>query len=105
MSDADGFRAQGYVVEEETEFTLVQLCRACSATEEQLAVLVSEGVLEPVGGRLEEWRFAGGTLRRARIALRLSRDLEINASGVAVVLDLLDQIEDLRARLGRGGAD
>ena len=105
MSDADEFRAQGYVVEEETEFTLVQLCRACSATEEQLAVLVSEGVLEPVGGRLEEWRFAGSTLRRARVALRLTRDLELNSSGVALVLDLLDQIEDLRARLARRGAD
>jgi chaperone modulatory protein CbpM len=34
----------------------------------------------------------------------LSRDLEINPAGVALALDLLDQIAALRARLQRGGA-
>jgi chaperone modulatory protein CbpM len=91
------------VVEEEIQFTLVELCRVCSATEEQVAALVLEGVLEPSGQRIEEWRFAGTTLRRARVALRLTRDLEINAAGVALVLDMLEEIEGLKARLARSG--
>jgi chaperone modulatory protein CbpM len=103
MSEASSFSVQGSVVEEEIQFTLVELCRVCSATEEQVAALVSEGVLEPAGQRIEEWRFAGTTLRRARVALRLTRDLEINAAGVALVLDMLDEIESLKARLARTG--
>ena len=62
-----------------------------------------EGVLEPDGERIEEWRFAGATLRRARVALRLARDLEINPPGVALVLDMLEEIESLRAQVARRG--
>ena len=104
MSEASPFSVRGSVVEEEEiQFTLVELCRVCSATEEQVAALVFEGVLEPAGQRIEEWRFAGTTLRRARVALRLSRDLEVNAAGVALVLDMLEEIDSLKARLARTG--
>jgi len=44
-------------------------------------------------------------LQRARTALRLTHDLELNAPGAALVLDLLDQIDTLRARLRRVGGD
>ena len=100
-SESSRSSLQGSAVEKEIQFTLVELCRVCSATEEQVAELVFEGVLEPAGQRLEEWRFAGASLRRARLALRLTRDLEINAAGVALVLDMLDEIESLKARLAR----
>jgi chaperone modulatory protein CbpM len=103
MSESNRYSLQGSVVEEEIQFTLVELCRVCSATEEQVAALVFEGVLEPAGQRLDEWRFAGASLRRARLALRLTRDLEINAAGAALVLDLLDEIDSLQARLARSG--
>jgi chaperone modulatory protein CbpM len=95
---------QGPVVEEQVQLTLVELCQACSAEEEHVTAWVFEGVLEPVGEAPEEWRFGGESLRRARLALRLSRDLEINPPGVALALDLLDEIAELRARLQRIGA-
>lgn len=38
-------------------------------------------------------------LSRARTAMRLQRDLEINLSGVALALELLDQVNELRTRL------
>lgn len=101
MSESNARSLQGAVVEEEVQFTLVELCRVCSATEQQVETLVLEGVLEPEGRVRDEWRFAGATLKRARVALRLTRDLEINASGVALVLDMLDEVERLRARLAR----
>ncbi|MDP2823592.1 MAG: chaperone modulator CbpM [Sulfuritalea sp.] len=95
---------QGPIVEEDVRFTLVELCQACSAEEEHVLTWVFEGVLEPVGDSPRDWRFGGESLRRARLALRLSRDLEINPPGVALALDLLDEIAALRARLQRGGA-
>ncbi len=94
---------QGPVVEEDVRFTLVELCQACSAEEEHVLTWVFEGVLEPVGESPQDWRFGGESLRRARLALRLSRDLEINPPGVALALDLLDEIAALRARLQRAG--
>ena len=92
------------IVEEGVHLSLVELCRACRAQEEQVRVWVVEGVLTPIGERPEEWRFAGASLRRARLALTLTRELEINAPGVALVLDLMDEIEALKASLRRSGA-
>ena len=51
--------------------------------------------------RASEWRFAGASLRRTRVATRLARDFELNPPGVALALDLLDEIEALRAHLRR----
>ena len=91
------------VVEEDLQLTLVELSRACRAPEEQIHVWVVEGVLEPVGRLPQEWRFEGAALRRARLAWRLTQDLEINPPGVALALDLLDEIAALRAGVRRRG--
>ncbi len=90
----------GYVVEE-VDLTLIELCRACQAPEETVRAWVIEGVIEPKGTRPDEWRFSGGALQRARRAMTLARDLDINVAGVALVLDLLDEIAELRARIER----
>ncbi len=91
------------VVEEEIQFTLADLCRVCRTEHAQLIALVDEGVLEPSGSGPEDWLFSGPSLRRARIALRLARDLELSLAGAALVLELLDEIEALQARLRRAG--
>jgi len=93
----------GVVVEEEIRFTLADLCRACRVDSARLIALVEEGVLQPTGSGPEDWLFSGRSLRRARTAVRLSRDLDLNVGGTALVLDLLDEIETLRSRLRRGG--
>lgn len=90
----------GYVLDESVTLTLTELSGACRVREEQIIELVDEGVIEPEVQQ-REWIFPSTELRRAGRAVRLQRDLEINAAGVALVLDLLEEIEELRARLGR----
>ncbi len=104
MSKKDTKLARGSVVEEEIHLTLVELCQACSASEEHVIAWVFEGVLEPVGEVPQDWRFTGQSLRRARLAWSFTRDLGINPSGVALALDLLDEIAALQAQLYRIGA-
>lgn len=89
------------VVDEEAPMSLAELARACRAQEDQLRVWVQEGALEPIGGSPPEWRFPGTALRRARIALSLTRELELNPPGVALALELMDEIEALKASLRR----
>jgi chaperone modulatory protein CbpM len=54
------------------------------------------GVISVIEMDAAEWRFSGAQLRRARIALRLERDLGVNAAGVALALELLEELEQLR---------
>jgi len=85
------------VVEEEVELSLADLCRACAVDAELIQQLVAHGVLEPRGGaQPQRWQFVGGSLRRARVAVRLLRDLELNLPGAALAVDLLDEIARLR---------
>ena len=101
MNEATNSALEAAVVEEEVHLTLIELCRVCRVEEEQVFGWVGEGVLEPVGATPDQWRFSGPALRRTRVAMHLTRDLEVNPPGVALALDLLDQIEALRARLQR----
>ena len=89
----------GIVLDERTELTLDELSRACAARAELIIELVEEGVLEPAGREPQRWRFTGVHMRRARAAVRLQRDLGLNLAGVALALQLLDEVEALRARL------
>lgn len=91
------------VLDEGARLTLDELCRACGAEAARVVALVEEGVLEPAGQSTAEWTFSGPALKRARTALRLSNDLDLSASGTALVLDLLDEIDALRSRLRRAG--
>ena len=91
----------GFILEEQTELSLDDLCRACAADADRIIELVNEGVLAPLGGKPDYWRFTGVHLHRARVALRLESDLGVNLAGAALALELLDELVTLRARLGR----
>lgn len=91
----------GILLDEQTELSLNELCRACSSSAEWIIELVEEGVLEPVIYQRTQWRFSASSLKKARTAMRLQRDLGINLAGIALALDLLDEIETLESRLCR----
>lgn len=88
----------GDIVEEEVELTLTELGRTCSVDDAWLMQLVEEGILEPQqpGAQLH---FSGLCIQRVRVVQRLQRDLGINLAGVALALDLLDEIQTLHARI------
>lgn len=81
---------------------LTELAEACGVDAAFIVLLVEEGLVAPA--RTEpEWRFGGDELARVRRIRRLQLDFEASLPSVAVMLDLLDEIERLRALLTRGG--
>ena len=90
---------QSEIIETRREMSLSDLCEVCTVTTERVVQLVDEGLVEPVGREPAEWRFSGRSVRRVVVAERLSRDLRLNAAGAALVLDLLDEVKQLRQRL------
>jgi len=92
----------GDLLDEGIEVSVADLCRMFAVEEHHIIELVEEGVLGTRGAvnviEIDKtaWRFHGTEVRRARIALRLERDLGINVPGVALVLELLEELEQLR---------
>ena len=92
----------GEIFEEGAVLSVADLARMFAVEEQHIVALAEEGVITALEIETTEWRFSGADLRRARIALRLERDLGINLPGVALSLELLEELEQLRReRRGR----
>jgi len=99
MPDQKQPLAAGDLVTRKPELTLEDLCESCGLTEELVVSYVSEGIIEPQGSEKMQWRFSRINLIEVRRASRLERDLGLNAAGVALALDLMDDIKELKRRL------
>ena len=99
MSEKDLSIPAVELIDEQTTFTLVELCRSCAVEAEFIEAMVEQGILEPTGRRGPHWCFSSSSLRRTRVTLHLQRDLGINLAGAALALDLLERIEELNARV------
>jgi chaperone modulatory protein CbpM len=98
MPNSDRYALQGSILDDSVELTLQDLSRMCSVDENHIVEFVEEGVLTAIR-MAPQWHFSGGALRRARLAVRLQRDLELNLAGVALALDLIEELEQLRREL------
>jgi chaperone modulatory protein CbpM len=101
MAGESRSKATPILLDERVRFTLVELCDICRVTADTVIEVVEEGILEPEGPDFRHWRFRAADLRRLQTALRLQRDLRVNLAGAALALQLLEEVEALRARLAR----
>jgi chaperone modulatory protein CbpM len=99
MSSSEDQAMSGVIFEESALLTVKDLSRMCAVEERHIVQYVEEGVLHIAEIGTTEWHFTGAALRRARLALRLERDLEINLAGVALALELMEELEHLRRKL------
>ena len=90
------------------ELDMKQFCQVTDMPAAYVIEIVEHGILEPQGRKPDEWLFDDRALIIARRAAKLRRDLELEWEGVALALDLLNELEQVRAenrmlkqRLGR----
>jgi chaperone modulatory protein CbpM len=84
---------------EESWLTLEQMAAACRVESEWLSRHIDDGLfphVECLGGN---WRFSGAMLARARRMRQLERDFDAVPELAALVADLLEEMDALRARL------
>ena len=98
MPPSDDQALTGTIFDQSAILSLKDLSRMCNVDERHIVEFVEEGVLNVVEVR-SEWHFTGDALRRARLAVRLERDLELNLAGVALALDLIEELQQLRREL------
>ena len=106
---------RGIILDEQSVLTLAEISNACAVQTEYIIELVDEGLITPdVNPEVSpttrpqfspethephSWRFTGMHMRLVRIAAHLQSDLGVNLAGVGLALQLLDEVEALRARL------
>ena len=96
------FIASGVHIGVDDWLDLETLAHACSVRVEYVRTLIDEGLLEPPP-QAPELHFGSAELARVRRIRRLQRDFEANLQSVAVMLDLIDEVERLRVQLRRAG--
>ncbi|HTT14071.1 MAG TPA: chaperone modulator CbpM [Burkholderiaceae bacterium] len=104
MSDAETTRGAAVLLDEDERLDLPQFAQACGTTIAYVEEMILEGMLVP-GGERPGIVFGAAEITRVRRALRLQRDFDASLPSVAVMLDLLDEIERLRMQLWRAGAE
>ena len=83
--------------EEYLELSLTEICRAAQLPRTLFVELVEHGIVQPHGRDPEDWSFDITMVTVARRASRLHRDLELDWSAVALIVDLLAQRDRLLA--------
>jgi chaperone modulatory protein CbpM len=88
---------------EGASLTIRQVCAVCAIEEEWIVRHVQEGLFPVSGTTVTEWRFSGADLRRAQRMRALERDFDAAPELAALVADLQEEMDGLRARLRRAG--
>jgi chaperone modulatory protein CbpM len=86
-------------LEERGAITLGELAECSGLTEPELKDLVALGAIEPVDPDAQHWNFAARCIVSARAACRLRNDFELDVQGLALVMSLLDRVEELETEL------
>ncbi|HTQ76892.1 MAG TPA: chaperone modulator CbpM [Burkholderiales bacterium] len=81
--------------------TLEQLCAACAIEREWVVARVEEGLFPAAGASAGDWRFTAAALTRARRMREIEAGFEAVPELAALVADLLEEMDALRARLRR----
>ncbi|HBI82730.1 MerR family transcriptional regulator [Orrella sp. NBD-18] len=88
------------LVDHEAPVTADELARFCNQHIDWVVTLVEQGIVTAtVGQQREHWRFASQAVTRARSVARLQRDFEVNPDAAALMIDLMEEIRQLKALL------
>ena len=88
---------------EETWLTLEQVATACTVEPEWLARHLDEGFFPQVANVAGAWRFSTVSLARARRMWGVERDFDAVPELAALMADVLEELDEMRARLRRAG--
>jgi chaperone modulatory protein CbpM len=93
---------QGTVLDD-AALSIDELACACSVSREWVVRHVHEGSFGELRATVTEWRFSSRDLGRARRIRAIERDFDAVPELAALVADMLEELDTLRARVRRGG--
>jgi chaperone modulatory protein CbpM len=91
--------ADALSLDENSEVSFSQLLVLSGLSDNDLRELVDHGALTPINPEASSWTFTSYCVVVARRASRLSRDFELDAHAVSVLLGFVERIEALESEL------
>lgn len=82
--------------------TLEQISAAAALEREWLIQRIEAGLIPAAGGSVKTWRFTSTVIVRARRMRDIERAYDAAPELAALVADMLEEMDALRARLARG---
>ena len=90
------------------QLDMAQFCEATELSDVYVIEIVEHGIVEPSGRTPEDWLFDDQAPLVTKRAVKLHQELELEWEGVALALELLQEVQQLRSensmlrqRLGR----
>jgi chaperone modulatory protein CbpM len=90
---------------EDSWLSLEQMADACTVEPEWLLRRIEEGLFPQAETGAGAWRFSVTALLRARRMRQLERDFEAVPELAALVADMLEELDQMRARLRAAGLE
>lgn len=92
------------VVLDETALSLDELACACAVDSQWIVERVEAGLFGNMAvGQITHWQFTSVELIRARRLRAVERDFDANPETAALVADLIEEVERLKARITAAG--
>ncbi|MFP3516007.1 chaperone modulator CbpM [Pseudomonas sp. SIMBA_077] len=79
------------------QLDMERFCEEANIPAPVVIAIVEHGIIEPQGRTPDVWRFEDYELVVAKRAAKLHRDLELEWEGVALALELLEEVQQLRS--------
>lgn len=89
----------GVLVDENMKVSFVEVCQQFDISKEMIQEMIEHGFFEDHPLQKKDALIDQRTMERMRSAQRLEQDLGINIPGVVLVLELLDELEQIRNEL------
>jgi chaperone modulatory protein CbpM len=89
----------GVLVDETSTCSFSEVCQRFDISEELLIEIIEQGLFPHQSTPIEQIALDQKSLRKIESAIRLHKDLGINFPGVALAIELLEQIEQMRNEL------
>ena len=89
----------GVLIKETTTFSFREVCHKYNISQELLTDMIEQGLFPNQPTEPDQIALDQKALHRIEVAFRLHKDLGVNLSGVALALELLEEMEKMRNEL------
>lgn len=89
------------LLDESVTYDLHELCKVCKVKDALVLEMINEGMLTPFGDSAKTWKFSATSIKKIQVTAQLQADLGVNIPGAALAIELMEELDELRSKVGK----